>query len=133
MNLVMQFRKVCNHPDLFERADTKSPYSFSYFAETASFLREGTNINVAYSVRNLIEYKVPRLVYRGGRIDLPGPQNPGAGVRIKALSHMMNIFSPENIAEHSSEDEAFSWLRFSDTSPGELSAHFPKGSVPASC
>ena len=27
MNLVMQFRKVCNHPDLFERADTTSPLS----------------------------------------------------------------------------------------------------------
>lgn len=26
MNLVMQFRKVCNHPDLFERADTTSPF-----------------------------------------------------------------------------------------------------------
>lgn len=28
MNLVMQFRKVCNHPDLFERRDAKSPFSF---------------------------------------------------------------------------------------------------------
>lgn len=27
MNLVMQFRKVCNHPDLFERRDAKSPYA----------------------------------------------------------------------------------------------------------
>ena len=26
MNLVMQFRKVCNHPELFERRDTKSPF-----------------------------------------------------------------------------------------------------------
>lgn len=26
MNLVMQFRKVCNHPDLFERRDAKSPF-----------------------------------------------------------------------------------------------------------
>lgn len=25
MNLVMQFRKVCNHPELFERRDAKSP------------------------------------------------------------------------------------------------------------
>lgn len=25
MNLVMQFRKVCNHPELFERRDSKSP------------------------------------------------------------------------------------------------------------
>lgn len=27
MNLVMQFRKVCNHPELFERRDVKSPYA----------------------------------------------------------------------------------------------------------
>lgn len=27
MNLVMQFRKVCNHPELFERRDAKSPIS----------------------------------------------------------------------------------------------------------
>ena len=128
MNLVMQFRKVCNHPDLFERADTKSPYSFSYFAETASFLREGNNVNVAYSVRNQIEYKVPRLVYRdSGRIDIPGPQNAGAGMRSKVLDHMMNIFSAENVVEHASENEAFSWLRFSDTSAGELSAISRKG------
>lgn len=25
MNLVMQFRKVCNHPELFERRDARSP------------------------------------------------------------------------------------------------------------
>ena len=25
MNLVMHFRKVCNHPELFERRDTRSP------------------------------------------------------------------------------------------------------------
>jgi DNA helicase INO80 len=29
MNLVMQFRKVCNHPDLFERRMGKIPYMFS--------------------------------------------------------------------------------------------------------
>ncbi|XP_026735915.1 chromatin-remodeling ATPase INO80, partial [Trichoplusia ni] len=27
MNLVMQFRKVCNHPELFERRDVRSPFS----------------------------------------------------------------------------------------------------------
>lgn len=26
MNIVMQFRKVCNHPDLFEREDVRSPF-----------------------------------------------------------------------------------------------------------
>jgi chromatin-remodeling ATPase INO80 len=29
MNLVMQFRKVCNHPELFERRPNKSPLLFS--------------------------------------------------------------------------------------------------------
>eukprot|EP00127_Corallochytrium_limacisporum_P005802 Clim_evm20s211 gene=Clim_evmTU20s211 len=29
MNLVMQFRKVCNHPDLFERREPDSPFFFS--------------------------------------------------------------------------------------------------------
>ncbi|XP_025837406.1 chromatin-remodeling ATPase INO80 [Agrilus planipennis] len=29
MNLVMQFRKVCNHPELFERRDAKSPLFMS--------------------------------------------------------------------------------------------------------
>lgn len=29
MNLVMQFRKVCNHPDLFESRMGKTPLMFS--------------------------------------------------------------------------------------------------------
>ena len=82
MNLVMQFRKVCNHPDLFERAETTSPFSFGYFAETASFMREGQNINVGYSTRNLIEYQLPRLVWcEDGRLNFPGRNNDKAGFR----------------------------------------------------
>jgi chromatin-remodeling ATPase INO80 len=120
MNLVMQFRKVCNHPDLFERADTASPLSFSYWAETASFVREGQNVNVAYSVRNMIEYQLPRLVYRDGRLDIPGPDNQRAGWRGKALDHMMNVFSPDHITESSQTGGAFSWLRFADVSASEV-------------
>lgn len=45
MNLVMQFRKVCNHPELFERRDAKSPYN--------------AKIN---------EYEIPRLVFNEGII-----------------------------------------------------------------
>jgi len=29
MNLVMQFRKVCNHPDLFEKRMDKIPFVFA--------------------------------------------------------------------------------------------------------
>ncbi|MCO5569466.1 hypothetical protein L7F22_023178 [Adiantum nelumboides] len=41
MNLVMQFRKVCNHPELFERADVEAPLAFANFAKSGSLAREG--------------------------------------------------------------------------------------------
>ena len=118
MNLVMQFRKVCNHPDLFERADTSSPFSCGYFAETASFVREGTNVPVGYSTRSMIDYELPRLVWRdGGRLDKPGPDNAIAGFRSKYLDQMMNIWTPDNIRDSLQGTDNFSWLRFADTSP----------------
>ncbi|KAL6354812.1 hypothetical protein LRP88_12165 [Fusarium phalaenopsidis] len=121
MNLVMQFRKVCNHPDLFERAEVRSPFACAYFAETASFVREGSEVSVGYSSRNMIEYELPRLIWQeGGRLHKAGPDNQTAGWRSQALNHMMNIWSPENVRESSSESKAFSWLRFADASPNEV-------------
>jgi len=122
MNLVMQFRKVCNHPDLFQRAEVTSPFSFGHFAETASFMREGPQINVMYSTRNMIEYQLPRLVWReGGRLDLPGRDNDKAGFKGRYLDSLLNVYKPENVIEHSKGNGSFSWLRFSDTSIDELS------------
>ncbi|KAJ8127165.1 hypothetical protein O1611_g6472 [Lasiodiplodia mahajangana] len=120
MNLVMQFRKVCNHPDLFQRADTTSPFSFGYFAETASFVREGPNVSVGYSTRSLIKYELPRLVWtEGGRLYKAGKDNLRAGFRNKYLNHLMNIWHPANIQASTSGSDAFSFLRFADTSPQE--------------
>lgn len=122
MNLVMQFRKVCNHPDLFERAETWSPFSFAHFAETASFLREGQNLQVAYSTRSLIEYRLPRLVCRnGGRLDIPGAENPQAGFRGHYLYNLMNIWNADYVHRSSRQNGAFAWLRLSDISAGEAS------------
>lgn len=121
MNLVMQFRKVCNHPDLFERADTTSPFFAGCFAETASFVREGPNVHVGYSTRNSIEYNLPRLVWsEGGRLYKADKNNEKAGFRNKYLNHLMNIWTPENIRESSSGNDSFSFLRFADTSPEEV-------------
>ncbi|KAH6719705.1 putative DNA helicase INO80 [Leptodontidium sp. MPI-SDFR-AT-0119] len=122
MNLVMQFRKVCNHPDLFQRAETTSPFSFGHFAETASFMREGPLINVAYSSRNMIEYELPRLVWRqGGRLDMPGLDNDKAGFKGRYLDQLMNVFTPEHIRDASKGSDAFSFLRFADSSVEEAS------------
>lgn len=120
MNLVMQFRKVCNHPDLFERAETTSPLSLAYFAETASFMREGHNVNVGYSTRNLIEYDLPRLLCSPEAcLDMAGPANQKAGFNTKYLSQLMNIWTPENIQKSSKNSDTFSWIRFADISSGE--------------
>ncbi|KAI5288516.1 putative DNA helicase ino80, partial [Ascosphaera aggregata] len=122
MNLVMQFRKVCNHPDLFERTQTKSPLSLAYFAETASFIREGQFVDVGYSTRNLIEFALPRLLCSdAGQLDVPGHENARAGFEGKYLSNILNIWSPENLRLRMLEERenAFSWLRLADISAGE--------------
>ncbi|KAJ4404104.1 putative DNA helicase ino80 [Neurospora sp. IMI 360204] len=121
MNLVMQFRKVCNHPDLFERADTASGYSFGYFAETASFIREGNQVTVGYSTRSLIQYELPRLLWRdGGRLYKAGQDNQVAGWRNQWLNEKFNIWTPEHIRESLAGTDNFSWLRFADTSYEEV-------------
>jgi chromatin-remodeling ATPase INO80 len=121
MNLVMQFRKVCNHPDLFERADTTSPFSSGYFAETASFVREGHEVAVGYSTRSLIDYTLPRLLWtQGGRLHKAGEGNEGAGMRNRYLNHLMNIWTPDKIRDSMGGSDTFSFLRFADTSPQEV-------------
>lgn len=114
MNLVMQFRKVCNHPDLFERADVKSSFAFGRFAETSSFLRETNELEMSYSTENLIKYNMPRIVYE--EILQPTFDND-VGSR-KKINNMFNIYHPSNIAND--ELENFSWLRFVDQSPQEV-------------
>ncbi|KAL9601715.1 MAG: hypothetical protein Q9219_002326 [cf. Caloplaca sp. 3 TL-2023] len=121
MNLVMQFRKVCNHPDLFERAETSSPLSMVHYAECASFVREGHNVNLGYSTRNLIEYDLPRFLDTSeALLDVAGPGNQRAGFRNKYLGHLMNIWTPENVQACSAGNDTFSWLRFADVSAGEV-------------
>ena len=126
MNLVMQFRKVCNHPDLFERADTSSPYSMCHFAESASFVR--AQPSVPYSTRSLIDYDLPSMLCSSaGRLDIPGPDNSKAGFDNKYLSHLMNVWSPENMRHSLGGDDAFSWLRFTDLSMEEARSISEKG------
>ncbi|USW51007.1 Putative helicase, DBINO domain, P-loop containing nucleoside triphosphate hydrolase [Septoria linicola] len=121
MNLVMQFRKVCNHPDLFERADTVSPLAISYYAETASFMREGHSVNVAYGVRNMIDYWLPTFVGDGpGRLDIAGPENQQAGWRNKWLTNELSVWNEQHIRSSQIGSQSFSWLRFVDQSATEV-------------
>jgi DNA helicase INO80 len=114
INLVMQFRKVCNHPDLFERDDVKSSFSFGSFAETGSFLRESNQLELAYSTKNMLSYEVPKLLYRD--MLLPNDNNT-VDIRENILKRLMNIWNTKYISENNKENNAFSWLRFIDSTP----------------
>ncbi|ODV84270.1 hypothetical protein CANARDRAFT_8947 [[Candida] arabinofermentans NRRL YB-2248] len=117
MNVVMQFRKVCNHPDLFERADTKSAFSCSTFAETSSFLRENNEsyLEAFYSTKNEIEYRLPQLIHDEM---LTPDYNNQFNDKDSAL-RKLSIWNPENITD----SENFSFLRFINETPNDAIKH----------
>ena len=130
MNLVMQFRKVCNHPDLFERADVRSPLSFSSFGTTSNIAREGPVLSLAYTTRNRITYDVPKLMYRhGGMLDVPC-EDSNAGVRRQYLNNLMNIWQPNHIEASAAEKgSAFSFLRFVDAAASDIVSAFKAADI----
>ncbi|CCH59529.1 hypothetical protein TBLA_0B07120 [Henningerozyma blattae CBS 6284] len=89
VNTVMQFRKVCNHPDLFERADIASPFSFVNFGKTHSLTREDKVSDILYSTHNPISYYMPRLIFED--ILLPNFKND-LEIRDKLLNYKFNVF-----------------------------------------
>lgn len=62
MNIVMEFRKVCNHPYLFESNDITSSFSFSKYGNNVHNIRNNTS-DVYNTTTNEIEYNIPRLIY----------------------------------------------------------------------
>ncbi|KAK3911986.1 Chromatin-remodeling ATPase INO80 [Frankliniella fusca] len=103
MNLVMQFRKVCNHPELFERREAKSPF----FMQCAA-------------------YVIPKLVAEYGIIHQTVPSNR------HLLYNLLNIFTPEYLHRalyHSPDQQrgdfcesgSFGFMRIVGLSPQELS------------
>ena len=97
MNLVMQFRKVCNHPELFERRDVRSPFSLPP-----------------------LEYNMPRLVYDELRIHKMIPSKK------HLLYNRFSIFKAENVhrrmlpTDDKPETDGLSFLRFMNLSAGDV-------------
>ena len=119
MNLVMQFRKVCSHPDLFERADVVSPVFFGTFSHSGRTTKEGDNMYCPASGRNAIAPALPRLVWED-KVDRPKEQS-NAGDKRWILNNMMSIWNPDWVAkrlkEEEQRDDGFGFLRFTDQSP----------------
>lgn len=94
MNLVMQFRKVCNHPELFERRDVKSPFSLPK-----------------------LEYQMPRLIFEA-RLHKSIPS------KNHIIYNKLNIFKAENIQRRLTDEldthDGLSFLKFINMTPGEI-------------
>lgn len=115
MNLVMQFRKVCNHPELFERRDAKSPFAM-----------------------RCEEYVLPRLVYAECLLQRAIPSKRhllynSYSIFKAAYSHKSLFSEPlagktkksnERYARYvdlnASDSCCFSFARLCDLSPGDL-------------
>jgi SNF2 family DNA or RNA helicase len=65
MNLVMQFRKVCNHPELFERNIGKVPFIFRdlIFARTSTFINATPVADLRIDKSSAMSLTLPKLVY----------------------------------------------------------------------
>ena len=129
--------QVCNHPELFERADVVAPFSFSDFGKSGPLNREGDFVQLAYSTRNPIEYTIPKLLYEeGGLLDVPREDAPAVG-DTRRVARLMNIWTTDWIhrsvqegslsqveypfhPQHSCADSAFAFLKFVNMSPGEV-------------
>lgn len=96
MNLIMQFRKVCNHPELFERADVTAPLAFASFNRTANLVRDPEVLDVPYATASTIQYAVPKLVYREGMVNVVGERSR-KGSDTLHLDRLLNIWTPDYI------------------------------------
>ncbi|AOA61747.1 ATPase and nucleosome spacing factor [Komagataella phaffii CBS 7435] len=119
MNLVMQFRKVCNHPDLFERADTKSAFHFGTFSDTASFSRENLLpvLDVFYSSANVINYRLPTLLY--DEILSPNFEDNAQFLKQHLLYNgKLNIWNAKHL--HRDEFKDHGWLSLLELTPDQV-------------
>ncbi|GAA6031087.1 hypothetical protein JCM8097_003998 [Rhodosporidiobolus ruineniae] len=121
MNLIMQFRKVCNHPELFERADVTAPLAFAEYPKTASLIRDPEVLDVPYATKAVIEYTIPKTLYRdGGMLHVPG-EGSRAGFDSFHLDRLMNIWRPDYVNRSLKENNSpFAFARGLDYSPAEL-------------
>ncbi|KAM0051516.1 putative DNA helicase chromatin remodeling SNF2 family [Helianthus debilis subsp. tardiflorus] len=132
MNIVIQLRKVCNHPELFERNEGSS---YFYFGDIPNPLLPppfGELEDVYYSgVKNPITYKIPKLIYQEVVRSLDISSSGGKySIKREFFEKHFNIFSPLNIYqsiytqdknEPSNKNVSFGFSRLIDLSPGEIS------------
>uniref|UniRef100_A0A2P2MVM8 Chromatin-remodeling ATPase INO80 n=1 Tax=Rhizophora mucronata TaxID=61149 RepID=A0A2P2MVM8_RHIMU len=133
MNIVIQLRKVCNHPELFERNEGST---YLYFGEIPNSLLPppfGELEDVHYSgSQNPITYKIPKLVHEETLQSTGILCSPvRRGVCRESFQKNFNIFSPENVYRSMLAQETcldslldksgtFGFIHLMDLSPAEV-------------
>uniref|UniRef100_A0A673NI14 Chromatin-remodeling ATPase INO80 n=1 Tax=Sinocyclocheilus rhinocerous TaxID=307959 RepID=A0A673NI14_9TELE len=99
MNLVMQFRKVCNHPDLFERQEIRSPFHMS-----------------------LKPFIMSKFLFRHAILHT---------LKQTLLSPFSAQHIQQSLFQRKTDDEgsSYSFLRFIDVSPAEMSNIMLQGTL----
>jgi DNA helicase INO80 len=108
MNLVMQFRKVCNHPDLFERRLGKIPF---VFAKLQHGMLQNMSLvskpDIVVGNQSPIEFVLPKMVFdecyfiSDNSTNLFSQQRKGldasfSNVSVETHFKFFNIFNPLN-------------------------------------
>ncbi|XP_052114813.1 chromatin-remodeling ATPase INO80 isoform X1 [Arachis duranensis] len=128
MNIVIQLRKVCNHPELFERSEGST---YFYFAEIPNSLPPppfGELEDIYYpGGHNPISYEMPKLVYQEiMQRSETFCSTVGHGVCRESFQKHFNIFTPENIYRSMISEGVvvnsgnFGFTRLVDLSPQEV-------------
>jgi DNA helicase INO80 len=120
MNLVMQFRKVCNHPDLFERADVVSPFLFGTFSHSGNLARQGDTLYCPDSATNAITVELPRIVWEEGVLSRVGEER-NAGSDTHVLRNLMSIWKEGWVNDElKTGGQGFGFVKMMGSSAGEL-------------
>ncbi|CAH8384712.1 unnamed protein product [Eruca vesicaria subsp. sativa] len=133
MNIVIQLRKVCNHPELFERNEGSSYLYFGVMSNSLLPPPFGELEDIHYSGgHNPITYKIPKLLHKEMLQNSETfCSSIGKGLSRESFLKRFNIFSPEYIRRstlpsESSVDQAvsgsgaFGFSRLMDLSPSEV-------------
>ncbi|KFK34966.1 hypothetical protein AALP_AA5G217000 [Arabis alpina] len=133
MNIVIQLRKVCNHPELFERNEGSSYLYFGVISNSLLPPPFGELEDVHYSGdQNPIIYKMPKLLHQEVLQNSETfCSSVGRGISRESFLKHFNIYSPENILrsifpsgsgvdQMVSESGAFGFSRLMDLSPSEI-------------
>jgi DNA helicase INO80 len=108
VNLIMQFRKVCNHPDLFERADVISPFVFGTFPQSGNLARQGDLLYCPDSGKNAIEVGLPKILWTdGGVLSRPMEEKKETGV----MGRLMSIWKEDWVEDRLKQGgEGWGWM-----------------------